>query len=88
MVLFLILCFYWFYLCVHVYMCISLCYFCFILVCFLNNEKEGMELEGGKDLGDNKVGETDQNILNEKLFSIKKNSSSVPILYLQSRRPK
>lgn len=32
--------------------------FCFILVCFLNNEKEGMELEGGKDLGDNKVGET------------------------------
>lgn len=29
-----------------------------------------MELEGGKDLGDNKVGETDQNILNEKLFSI------------------
>lgn len=60
MVLSLILCFYWFCLCVCVYMCISLCYFClfcFILICFLNNEKEGIELEGWQ-MGDNKVEET------------------------------
>lgn len=41
-------------------MCISLCYFClfcFILICFLNNEKEGIELEGWQ-MGDNKVEET------------------------------
>lgn len=67
-------------------MCISLCYFClfcFIPVCFLNNEKEGMELEGGRDLGDNKVGETVIRIYWMKNYSQlkkKKNSSSVPII--------
>lgn len=50
----LILCFYWFHLCVYGYICVSLCYFCllcfnwvcFYLPFFLHKEKEGIELEG------------------------------------------
>lgn len=48
-----------------------------------------MELEGSKDLGDKGRGNCDQNILNEKLFSIKKKqllSSHHYICNLETKR--
>lgn len=44
--------------------------FCFILVYFLDDEKEGMELEGWGSCGRQLGRGTDWNILDEKLFSI------------------